>query len=333
MLFKIDHITKLTYSAPVSETVFEARMAPPSTEDPTVLGYLLRTTPAAPLTSYRDGFGNRVDLFNLATPYRELTIHTTSIVRVHRRRFEQGIDSTAWPTPGHLTRDGVDVVDFLEPSPLVDRSERLDAIVASLKPPTGTFLDRVNELLHVVAGELAYEQRVTTSRTPLREVLELKKGVCQDFAHLMLGVCRGVGVPARYVSGYINHPGEIATHAWCQLWGGSAFGWFDVDPTRTQFVGDEHVVVAVGRDYSDVPPNRGLWKGRAEESINVTVQVEPIDRVPHDWNEWSSWGARGTHQSRSTSRVTESKKRVHVPYPVQRSRNPQLKQQQGQQQQ
>ena len=122
---------------------------------------------------------------------------------------------------------------------------------------------------------------MTTARTPVSEALALGRGVCQDFAHLFLGACRGLGLPARYVSGYVNHPGEIATHAWCQVWAGDRVGWVDVDPTRGEFVADDYVVTAVGRDYSDVPPNRGLWKGRAEETITVSVKVEPVDRVPH----------------------------------------------------
>ncbi len=98
--------------------------------------------------------------------------------------------------------------------------------------------------------------------------------------------CRGIGLPARYVSGYIHEPGEVATHAWCQVWTG-ATGWLDVDPTRGTFAGDDYIKIAVGRDYSDVPPNRGVWKGRAEETIAVSVKVEPIDRVPADWSDWS----------------------------------------------
>ena len=126
---------------------------------------------------------------------------------------------------------------------------------------------------------LIYEKKVTTARTPVGEALRLGRGVCQDFAHLFLAACRGIGLPARYVSGYIHQPGEVATHAWCQVWTGKS-GWLDIDPTRGTFAGDDYIKIAVGRDYSDVPPNRGVWKGRAEETISVSVKVEPIDRVP-----------------------------------------------------
>src|SRR5262249_29859679 len=102
-----------------------------------------------------------------------------------------------------------------------------------------------------------------------------------------IGVCRGLGLPARYVSGYVSGPGELATHAWCQVWGGPNCGWVDIDPTRGVFVEDQHVLTAIGRDYSDVPPHRGVWKGLAEETITVAVKVDPIERMPLDWGEWS----------------------------------------------
>src|SRR6202011_5146121 len=121
--------------------------------------------------------------------------------------------------------------------------------------PSGPLADVVLRLIDTVNGRLKYEKRVTSARTPVGEALVLGRGVCQDFAHLFIGACRGLGLPARYVSGYINHPGEIATHAWCQVWGGDRVGWVDIDPTHREFVADDHVAVAFGRDYSDVPPH------------------------------------------------------------------------------
>ena len=165
---------------------------------------------------------------------------------------------------------------------------------------------------------------MTTARTPVGEALRLGRGVCQDFAHLFLAACRGIGLPARYVSGYIHQPGEVATHAWCQVWTGRS-GWVDVDPTRGTFAGDDYIKIAIGRDYSDVPPNRGVWKGRADETIAVSVKVEPIDRVPADWSDWSAiqapWSAASWIQSQS--RMERVKLNPQVGY----------RQQQGQQQQ
>jgi transglutaminase-like putative cysteine protease len=146
-----------------------------------------------------------------------------------------------------------------------------------------------------------------------------------------------MGVPARYVSGYWNQPGELATHAWCQVWAGEDVGWVDVDPTHNTFVGDHHVTTAVGRDYNDVPPNRGLWKGRgAEESMSVAVKVEPVDRVPLEWNDWNApvfrpFDRMGFAASGRSGGMRQSQ-RSRAAYPNQRGDRAGLHQQQGEQQ-
>jgi len=343
MLLRILHETKLSYTAPVSETVFEVRMAPPSDEDQTSLSYRLRINPQAPVTSYRDGFGNRVDLFNVTTSYKELVVLATSYVRTHRRPVADRLASasSAWPDDRPVA---VEALEFLQPSPLVPRGPELDAFVAGLREsiPPGPVGPTVRKVLEAVAGRLKYEKAVTKARTHVGEALALGRGVCQDFAHLLIGACRGLGLPARYVSGYVCHPGEIATHAWCQVWAGDDAGWVDVDPTRSALAGDDYVLTAVGRDYHDVPPNRGLWKGRAEESISVTVKVEPVDRVPPEWNEWGMPAFRpasGTSQGQSQRSSaggrsqSQSQRQGRSAYPNQRSPKASLHQQQGEQQQ
>ncbi len=287
MLLQVQHETKLHYTEPVSETVFEVRMAPPSDEDQTNLGYHLRTNPSAPVTIYRDGLGNRVDLFNVLTSYQELVIRATSIVRMHRD--DSGL-ARLEHRPFEPERDDfhtASTIEFLQPSPLVKRCPELDEFLADLPPRDGTLAEVVVRLMEAVRGRLTYEKKVTTARTPVGEALRLGRGVCQDYAHLFLAACRGIGLPARYVSGYIHLPGEVATHAWCQVWAGQG-GWVDVDPTHGTFPANDHIKIGIGRDYSDVPPNRGVWKGRARESISVSVKVEAIDRVPPEWGEWST---------------------------------------------
>jgi transglutaminase-like putative cysteine protease len=330
MLLRIEHLTRLVYSAPVAETVFEVRMAPLSDEDQTALRYHLRTTPSAPLASYRDGFGNRVDLFNIQAPYRELTIQATSYVRTHRRAVADRLGGIGWP--GHEAVS-VSALEYLQPSPLVDQGPALEAFVGSLPRPEETLAQSLPSIVAAVRERLTYEKTVTTARTPLSEALALGRGVCQDFAHLFLGACRGLGLPARYVSGYVNHPGELATHAWCQVWAGEKIGWVDVDPTAGSFPGDDHVVTAVGRDYADVSPNRGVWKGRADEAIVVAVTIEPVDRVPPDWNEWSVPAFRSLPAPSPGTLGKAGRKRARAAYPNQRRFNIGLHQQQEQQQQ
>ncbi len=302
MLLRILHETKLSYTEPVSETVFEVRMAPPSDEDQTNLGYRLKIMPAAPVTIYRDGFGNRVDLFNILTSYRELVIRATSIVRTHHTSSaESRLADVDW-IPETDAQHTMETLEYLQPSPFVNRSPELDQFLTTLPKPGGRLLDLVHRLNEAVRDRLLYEKKVTTARTPVDEALRLGRGVCQDFAHLFIAASRGLGLPARYVSGYIHQAGEVATHAWCQVWTGRN-GWVDVDPTRGTLVGDDYVKIGIGRDYSDIPPNRGVWKGRADEIISVSVKVEPIERVPTDWSDWSAiqapWSAASWIQSQT----------------------------------
>jgi transglutaminase-like putative cysteine protease len=305
MLLRVLHETKLTYTEPVTETVFEVRMAPPSDEDQTNLGYHLRTMPSAPVTVYRDGFGNRVDLFNILAPYQELVVRATSIVRMHRVASAAQRLADVRFEPEHDDFRTALTIEYLQPSPLVISSPELVDFLDGVPPVEGRPLTEViDRLMAAVRSRLAYEKRVTTARTPVSEALRLGRGVCQDFTHLFLAACRGIGLPARYVSGYVHQPGEIATHAWCQVWAGRD-GWVDVDPTHGTFPADEHIKIGIGRDYSDVPPNRGVWKGRAHETIAVSVTVEPIDRVPPDWGEWSTtqapWSSGAWLQSQRQS--------------------------------
>jgi transglutaminase-like putative cysteine protease len=322
MLFRIDHETRLTYTAPITEAVGEVRTAPPSQDDQTVLGYRLRITPAAPVTGYRDGFGNKVELFNLLAPYSEVVIASAACVRVHRVSAAEAV-GTVRCAP-ELSRH-VDAAEYLRPSPQVDFSDDVREFAASVPlSDGGSVLDAAEALTEAVRARLQYEKRVTAAHTRVSEALELGRGVCQDFAHLFIAASRLRGLAARYVSGYVHQPGEIATHAWVQVWAGPEVGWANIGPTHDRWVGSEHVVTAVGRDFSDVPPNRGAWKGDAAETIAVTVSVRPVDRVPPDLVDPS--GGAGWFGPAAGSAAPEAG-------PSRQSRGRALRQQQSQQQQ
>ena len=330
MLLRISHETRLTYSNPVSETIFEVRMAPQSDEDQTVLGYRLRIAPRGAVTSYRDGFGNRVDLFNLVIPYRELYIHSTSFVRTHRRLSAARLAGVAWPGE---QPPSLDALEFLQFSGLVRHDRELDAFIAALPPRQGSLADVCRMLMDRIRSTLNYERKITDVHTPVGDALRLGRGVCQDFAHLFLAASRSIGLPARYVSGYIHQPGELATHAWCQVWAGQGVGWVDVDPTHGYFPEDDHVVTAIGRDYLDVPPNRGLWKGEAEEEISVRVKVEVADRIPPQWQEWGPPLPRSSFSVHDRPDATSLRRPDLDGFPHQPPLSSGTRNQQGQQQQ
>ncbi len=278
MLLRIEHETRLTYTEPVTEAVIELRMAPESGEDQTVLGHRLRVAPAAAVTTYRDGFCNRVDLLNVLAPHREVVVRAMSYVRPHRPPEAERLTGL---TLAHALEWNLESVEFLQPSRLVGRVAEVESLAAPLGRPSAPLREVLADGMTVVRRRLKYEKRATTARSGVDEALRLGRGVCQDFAHLMIALCRAAGLPARYVSGYVNEPGEIETHAWCQVWCGPA-GWVDVDPTHDCFAGAGHVRTAVGRDYGDVPPNRGVWKGTAAEEMRVVVKVEAVERMGPD---------------------------------------------------
>lgn len=301
MLLRIIHQTKLKYSAEVSGTIFEARMAPRSDEDQTSLAYSLTSSPTAPLTSYRDGDGNRIDLFNISQPYTSLSVTATSHVRTHRRDGYTRLktESLTQFNAGTLS---MELGELLKASPLVPFSANMAEFAASIDWPADEMATaRAERLMHAVGDRLTYAPAVTHAWSSAEEVLEHNSGVCQDFAHILIGLARLKGLPARYVSGYIYQPGQIATHAWAQVWFGPMAGWIDIDPTRSGFATNDHVTVAFGRDYSDVPPNRGVWSGMASESIDVAVEITEVDRLPSDFN-----GFTPRKQAQRTNQATRS---------------------------
>lgn len=324
MLLRIDHETRLNYSAPVTESVIETRTAPQTQDDQTVLGYKLRVTPPTPVTGYRDGFGNKVELFNLLSPHADVVIRASTCVRVQRQVATDQLGSIPWTVD---FAQHMDSMEYLRPSPQVDFTPPVRSCAESLRlADCGTFREVAESILQLVRVRLRYEKKVTAAHTRVSESLELGCGVCQDFSHLYLAIARIHGLPARYVSGYIHQPGEIATHAWVQIWAGTSLGWINLDPTHGKWVASDHVVTAIGRDYSDVPPNCGVWKGDADENISVTVSVQPVDRVPSDLVESTDGnGWSGMDGGQGSSRNSQSQN--------QQARNRAYRQQQSQQQQ
>jgi transglutaminase-like putative cysteine protease len=279
MILEIQHETRLGYTEPVTESIAEVRMEPVSDADQTCRSFHLAVSPTTGVFHYQDGFGNRVHHFNVLPPHTEMRILAASVVETHYRPRDLSSSEAVWPLP--VDTCGLDLLDFLDFRGPVRRSPRLAPLLEKLCPQSG---DRVGELVGKVSRYIhehfEYAPDTTLASSPIDDVLELGKGVCQDFTHLLIAVLRSFAVPARYVSGYLHRPGEESqSHAWCEAWLPD-LGWVGVDPTNHHAVNEKFVKVAIGRDFTDVSPNKGIYRGKAEEEIKVRVETRTLEALP-----------------------------------------------------
>jgi transglutaminase-like putative cysteine protease len=287
VLLKITHQTDLSYSDLISESVMELRMCPRQEGDQHRLSFTLAIGPRTAVTPYFDWLGNSVHAFTVNKFHRQIRIVATSVVETQRFRMSaQDLPDIYHPAVDAEAYD-YDTWDFLNFSgPIVD-SPSLRRLADEIAPREGEPLGEVAErMMHLVNGRFTYKQGVTNAASPISEILEHRSGVCQDFTHLMIGLARALKIPARYVSGLV-HPdrdreryrGFTQTHAWCELYFPST-GWVGFDPTNRCTVNQNFVEVAVGRDYRDVPPNKGVYRGKASESISVAINTEELEEIP-----------------------------------------------------
>ena len=279
MILEVQHETRLEYTEAVIESMAEVRMEPASDSDQSCRSFHLAVSPPTELFRYQDGFGNRVHHFNVLGTHDQVRILSAAVVETHPRPRDPASCRAAFPVdPERLGLEEIDFVQFRGP---VRPSPRLDAVLDAVRPlrgsPVGEFVLRVSRYIH---DRFEYARDVTLASSPVDDVLEQGKGVCQDFTHLMIAVLRSFGVPARYVSGYIHRPNrESQSHAWCEAWL-AELGWVGVDPTNDCPVTDHFIKVAVGRDFTDVPPNKGVYRGRAHEGILVRVETRELASLP-----------------------------------------------------
>jgi transglutaminase-like putative cysteine protease len=264
MRLKVEHTTHFAYDAPVREAYAELRLRPLDEGGQRCLAFSLVTEPPAGVLGYRDRHGNDVRHFDCLGSHHELIVKATSEVLTP----ETFGDPEAGLSP-------LDAFDYLEPTAYTPHSERVRAFAAPRAVP-GEPMATVLGLAEAIRAGLRYEKGATDVHTPADEALARGRGVCQDFAHLMLACCRSLGIPARYVSGYV-FPGDqigdqAASHAWVDVFVTGA-GWISLDPTHGRPQTAQYVRVAVGRDYAEVPPTRGVYKGPARETLAVDVRV------------------------------------------------------------
>ena len=292
MFFSIRHVTRFRYSVLVHESVMELRMQPRSEGPQTLRSFQIVTSPRAQLHAYTDNLGNAVYHFNVLRAHDELKIDAQAVVERAAVETPPSVDSLEWERYNGFNLSS-DHYDLLEPSRFARPSAALMEFMErhDLTAPAGDPLTALKALNHFIFDAFGYEPGVTEVHSPIEHALAERRGVCQDFAHIMIAIARRWGVPARYVSGYICHrrkdehrSSNDATHAWVECYLPS-LGWVGFDPTNDIMAAERHIRVAVGRDYADVPPTRGTFKGDAETELAISVSVEPA-QAPHRHEEF-----------------------------------------------
>jgi transglutaminase-like putative cysteine protease len=282
MILQIQHETCLQYSDPVTEWVAEMRVEPISDERQTCQSFYLRLSEPTAQFHYQDGFGNHVHHFNLLSPQQEVRVLAASLVETFPPRCRLADSRACYPMP--VDEAPVETLDFMTCRGPLHSTPLLEPILTALRPRDGMAVGEVvASVSKYIHEHFAYARDVTNASSPIADILQHRKGVCQDFAHLMIAILRSFDLPARYVSGYIHRPNkESQSHAWCEVWLPD-LGWVGIDPTNDCLVTDHHVKVASGRDFTDVPPNKGVYRGGGEETILVRVQTRALERLPPLW--------------------------------------------------
>jgi transglutaminase-like putative cysteine protease len=288
MRYTVRHVTQYRYTSPVAESVTEVRMQPVTTVRQRCLAFRLQVQPLATLFTFQDHQGNHVHHFSQPAPHDELVIVAESEVEVSPRPpLPAALAPGDWGQIDTRTASS-EHWDLLAPSEMTAPTPLLDTLaneldVARCGDPL-TVLLALNAALY---RTLAYDAQSTRVDSPIDEALAQRRGVCQDFSHIMLGLVRHrLRLPCRYVSGYLyprhdDHSTPGATHAWAEVWL-PGLEWVGFDPTNNVVAGERHIHVAVGRDYQDVPPTRGVFKGGAGSELTVSVRVHPCDETSPD---------------------------------------------------
>jgi transglutaminase-like putative cysteine protease len=292
MFYSIRHLTKFRYSSSVSESIMELRMHPRSEGPQRCLNFQVDVRPRTRVHSYRDYLGNVVHHFDVPAAHRQLTIIAEAMVDVTPYpAAPPGMDGNGWEQLEERLANG-DYWEMLASSQFAQYTPLMEEFAAEVGLPTAEEArrrDPIELLMDVnsaVYRSIAYVPKSTNVDSPVDDALRNRQGVCQDYSHIMLALVRRLGIPCRYVSGYLFHragsatrSAEGATHAWIEAYL-PATGWTGLDPTNNILACESHVRTAVGRDYADVPPTRGVFKGDAASELTVAVRVAPSDKAP-----------------------------------------------------
>ncbi len=287
MIYSVRHTTTFRYEPAVRESVMEVRLQPRSDGEQRCLSFTLDVEPAANVMQYRDFTGNTVHHFDIAGTHKVVKVTAQSAVEVQSVPPPRTASAGDWADLDALIT-GNDHWEMLLPSHYAHSNAELESLAKDLNcERRGNPLTLLTELNEAIYKLFAYVPNSTKVDSPIEEALRTRQGVCQDFAHIMIALVRRLRIPSRYVSGYMFHRDEEekdrslegASHAWVEALV-PGLGWVAFDPTNNLVGGDRHIRVAIGRDYADVPPTRGVYKGEAQSELSVAVTVSPADAAP-----------------------------------------------------
>jgi transglutaminase-like putative cysteine protease len=291
VIYDVRQTTTCSYASPVAHAHHVLRLTPVHRDSQRVHLAALQIIPEpVHRREGQDFFGNRLTWIEIEEPHEALTVKLAARVAVDAPIEPAPASTPPWET---VREEAFAVSDmgplspahFLFPSRLVSLDPEIRDYTRESFPPGRPILDAAIELIGRLKADIVYEIGATTVRTTPPMSFALRRGVCQDFAHIMISGLRGIGLPAAYVSGYLRSApakdasrlqGSEAMHAWVLLWCGSAIGWIGLDPTNAILAGEDHVTLAIGRDYTDVAPVDGVILGSGGQRLEVSVSVLPI---------------------------------------------------------
>jgi transglutaminase-like putative cysteine protease len=292
VIYDIRHVTTYAYESPVSFARCSLRLEPRTGDGQQLVSHSVEIRPKpAERTVRRDFFGTHTESVLIETAHRTLRIDSRSRVSVSRQVLERTAPSPSWEEIRDVAFEATSLgpsspVGYVFASSLVPVQAPVTAYAAASFPPGRGVVAGAVDLMHRIRTEFKYDPKATVISTPLAEVFEKRHGVCQDFAHVMIAGLRGLGLPAAYVSGYLRTippPGQPrlqgadATHAWVSVWCGEGLGWIGFDPTNDLLVGNDHIILAIARDFSDVSPVDGIIVGSRKQKLGVAVDVVLVE--------------------------------------------------------